>query len=1019
MFRILLICSLLLVPVSSLMAGDPSDQFLSAYESFQQAEKAESSGDTADAVDKYRFAESLLIAISKSDPSWNKPVVEYRLKKVREGLARLQGNPSDQGTQSDTGSPIPDDQKPAPDQPSPSASPSQGNEVERPSIEIGVPTSSSSQDSGSVRPASSASGVEIRRMKKIIEDLRDQLQVATDAQSAEKQRANDLQDADWVQQRSDLLNQLDVAKRKITDLEHDLHARDSWGTELKDLQKKLDDAVADKLAEEEQFQDDYKKVTDENGVLMKQLQEAKNKVVTTAESKKKIEQLSQEVDQGQDALRQLQAKLDQSEQTAKDSLAKNDAIQKQLTQTTEQLAIVQKQADQAATLQQTIKGLQAKADEGTAAVHHESSLQADLQVLQEERDRLAQKVNQLAGAAQEASKLKGLAEESDVLKKTVTELQGHLDEDEKDLAKAHAEAEATAREHANEEALQEKVVADAEADQSVLEEEKDRLFSKLTQASLWLTSLQKQGEAITPLKSEIGQLQNQLAENAKTMNESATKLAEAEKAVDDLRSEGAQKDQAARSIKDLLTQQNDALQKQLKTALGKVASATDKTSESAALQEQVKQLQSQIDINAKNYADSQHQLAELAKSQPDQQKILTEKEKELADAKAQADKLQTQLDQAAQQIDTLKKQGDNGDARLKDLQDELDERDARIARLKKRKGNAEAEQMVEENTLLRGIVLREIKDEAKRAQAHRVMEEELKRLNVQSDSLHDEMNQLAAPAVELTPQERALFKDAELVVVDQGDDSISASISAPLGSKGATTAGTNAGDDVNSSMTNQELATNAAAPPSRADGQVQAGTNEVATNAVLPWQGKFKELLTQAKEEFDRQDYLEAESTFQESLKLAPNDYFALSNLGVVEFQLGKMKEAEDSLEKASKQSADNSFALTTLGIVHYRQARLSDAEKVLRKSLAINDQDFTAHNYLGIVLAASGKGKAGESEIMRALEINPAYADAHFNLAVIYATGKPPAKMMARQHYKKALDLGSPPDPSLEHLLE
>jgi Tfp pilus assembly protein PilF len=55
----------------------------------------------------------------------------------------------------------------------------------------------------------------------------------------------------------------------------------------------------------------------------------------------------------------------------------------------------------------------------------------------------------------------------------------------------------------------------------------------------------------------------------------------------------------------------------------------------------------------------------------------------------------------------------------------------------------------------------------------------------------------------------------------------------------------------------------------------------------------------------------------------------------------------------------------------------------------------------------------------MKSIEINPQYADAHFNLAVIYATGKPPAKMMAKKHYNEAIRLGSPPDPSLEHLIQ
>jgi Flp pilus assembly protein TadD len=131
------------------------------------------------------------------------------------------------------------------------------------------------------------------------------------------------------------------------------------------------------------------------------------------------------------------------------------------------------------------------------------------------------------------------------------------------------------------------------------------------------------------------------------------------------------------------------------------------------------------------------------------------------------------------------------------------------------------------------------------------------------------------------------------------------------------------------------------------------------------------------------------------------------------------MTEAEEALTKAVGHSTDSSFALTTLGIVHYRQERLGDAEKSLRKAVSINPQDFTAHNYLGIVLAASGKGKAGESEIMKAIEINPQYADAHFNLAVIYATSKPVAKMMAKKHYAKAIELGAPPDPSLDQLIK
>ena len=70
-------------------------------------------------------------------------------------------------------------------------------------------------------------------------------------------------------------------------------------------------------------------------------------------------------------------------------------------------------------------------------------------------------------------------------------------------------------------------------------------------------------------------------------------------------------------------------------------------------------------------------------------------------------------------------------------------------------------------------------------------------------------------------------------------------------------------------------------------------------------------------------------------------------------------------------------------------------------------------------MLSEKGWSAAGEQEIRRSIELNPQYADAHFNLAVIYAKQRTPKVEMARYHYKKALDLGAPPDPELEALLK
>jgi hypothetical protein len=478
------------------------------------------------------------------------------------------------------------------------------------------------------------------------------------------------------------------------------------------------------------------------------------------------------------------------------------------------------------------------------------------------------------------------------------------------------------------------------------------------------------------------------------------------------------------------------------------------------MQDQLAKLQQQLDDNAKKYAESQRAQAELIASRPEQEKLLKEREADLAVAQEQEEKLKADLEGSNKKVAELQQQSSQGQDRLKQLQDqlaeltaknaaeekedeslrkqveslksevalskeklaslqgdsdkakelqqELTDKDAELARLKKKKGNkggiADAK-TADENTVLRGIILRQVKDEAKRAQARRLMEDEMKRLNVQSSTLNQQVGILSAPVVVLSPEERSLFKADQLVVVDDGSGPMQASVSAPA-------------SGIMNSATN--LASSNGINPTNAPSDAGNETNSTGDiNKEIAWQGKFKECLSRAKDEFDRQDYLQSEGSFKEALSYSPDDYFALSNLGVVEFQLGKLKEAEDFLSRATQKKSDSSFALTTLGIVNYRQEHLDAAEKTLRKAIMVNDQDFTAHNYLGIVLAASGKGKEGEGEIMKAIEINKNYADAHFNLAVIYATGKPPSKMMAKKHYAKALELGAPPDPSLERLVQ
>jgi Flp pilus assembly protein TadD len=1008
MLRPLTFIFLLAAGVTTLAAADPSEQFLSAYQGYQQGEKLERSGNTAEAVKKYRFAESLLVSIGKNDPTWQKPVVEYRLKKIRESLDRLQASGTDSVSVASS--------EQAPDV----MTPEEHSPV--PSITITPP--SAPQRTATQAPADSSG--DVRRLKRQLEELKGELKEAKEALISQKTRSKDLEDAQRTEKFSDLTNKLDVANRTISDLKRDLKARASWEKDLKDLQKKLDEAVADKLAVEEQYQVGAKKAAEENAALVVQLREAREKVAGGEEARQKYEQLKKEVESGRESMEQQRLKLEHAEQVAKESGSRSGDLEKKLIQATEKLAAVQKQADETAPLRERLKELQSGFSRSETLAKNSV---ADLQVAEEERAVLVEKIARLSEAAREASKVKGLEEEGEEFRKTIARLQERAGSAEKELARSRSEAQSSAKAEQDAKERLAKIERNGEADRAALEEERTRLLSKLDQSAKALEAAAKEAGAVAPLNREIAELKARMAENTKSLEVSKNKIAEAEKIAATARAEGERKAVASKNLQELLQQQNGSLQEQLKTTLGRISLMVDQGQDASGLREQLTNLQHQIDLNARNHEESQRRIAELSRAQPEQEKALKEKEKALSEARLETEKLQSELAEANQKIVSIQKQGSVGDDRLRELQDQLASRDAEIVELRKGR-DASDQKNIEETTLLRGIVLREIKEEARRAQARRLMEEELKRLNVESQTLADQITVLSVPTVKLTPEERALFKDQQLVISDDGGGKMEVSIAAPIQksipqdeSKNAAKELQKKGDKAAGVVTNPAADQAGEKAAATSSGQLEQGADKgdssAPADAAAPWQGQFKELLARAKDEFERQDYLQAESTFREALKLNPDDYFALSNLGVVEFQLGKLKEAEEVLRKASEKTSDSSFALTTLGIVHYRQERLSDAEKVLRKSVTVNQEDFTAHNYLGIVLAASGKGKAGESEIMKAIEINPRYADAHFNLAVIYATGKPPAKMMARKHYAKAVELGAPPDPSLENLMK
>ncbi|MEO0445616.1 MAG: tetratricopeptide repeat protein [Verrucomicrobiota bacterium] len=166
-------------------------------------------------------------------------------------------------------------------------------------------------------------------------------------------------------------------------------------------------------------------------------------------------------------------------------------------------------------------------------------------------------------------------------------------------------------------------------------------------------------------------------------------------------------------------------------------------------------------------------------------------------------------------------------------------------------------------------------------------------------------------------------------------------------------------------------------------------------------------------------DWKTARQAYLEMLRLAPDNPLAISNLGAVEFRLGRRSEAAQLLEKATKLAPEIAQNWLTLGVIYWREEKLHLAMSALSRALHEDPGDPRAHNYLGVVIRDLGWNVGAEIELQRALILDPGYAEAHFNLAVMYLDQKPPLIELARRHYYAAVDYGSQADPEFEALLQ
>jgi len=167
---------LLIIPLSA-QQDDPSEIFLKAYLSAQQGEKLEHENRFKTALAKFRFAGSLIEELRRSHSDWQPAIVEYRGRKIGEGILRVQERISKHNELNAATRPLPEV---VPSLPENEAWSEPGPEVVAPQ---GLDTISQGPSNGAIEEAT-------RKLRRKADQLQAALEKSrSDLESAQKEKA--------------------------------------------------------------------------------------------------------------------------------------------------------------------------------------------------------------------------------------------------------------------------------------------------------------------------------------------------------------------------------------------------------------------------------------------------------------------------------------------------------------------------------------------------------------------------------------------------------------------------------------------------------------------------------------------------------------------------------------------------------------------------------------------------------------------------------------------------------------
>ncbi len=140
---------------------------------------------------------------------------------------------------------------------------------------------------------------------------------------------------------------------------------------------------------------------------------------------------------------------------------------------------------------------------------------------------------------------------------------------------------------------------------------------------------------------------------------------------------------------------------------------------------------------------------------------------------------------------------------------------------------------------------------------------------------------------------------------------------------------------------------------------------------------------------------------------LSAEEYFQRGNEFI---KAGRLEEAVGEYQRTLELEPENVDALTNLGVVYYNLGQLDEAIAQYSKAIEIAPNDADIHSNLAAAYVQTNQLEKALEEYSTAVELNPDLAEAYFGLGVVYLQLGQNDKAIEAFESFQALDKGQDP---------